>query len=250
MGRMLNNPEFEEITQLIERSKQTALRAVNTSLIELYWQVGAYISQKLSSAAWGEGVVDQLAAYLSRTQPGLRGFTRPNLFRMRQFYETYQDDVKVSPLVRQLPWTHNIIILSQCKRPEEREFYLIMAIRERWSKRELERQSRVALFERSVLDPPKASVALRESRPETLSLFKDAYMVEFLELPVEHSENELQQGLIARPGRLRQGLPETPRKRRNRNPALCQQRSGSRSIQPQPDPVASPGGRVSDKAAG
>ncbi len=198
MGIMLNNPEFEEIIQLIEHSKQTALSMVNTSLIELYWQVGAYISQKLSSASWGEGVVDQLAAYLARTQPGLRGFTRPNLFRMRQFYETYQDDVKVSPLVRQLAWTHNIIILSQCKRPEEREFYLVMAIRERWSKRELERQLRVALFERSVLDPPKASVALREQRPEALTVFKDAYLLEFLGLSAGHNEQELHHGLLVR----------------------------------------------------
>jgi predicted nuclease of restriction endonuclease-like (RecB) superfamily len=83
-------------------------------------------------------------------QPGLRGFTRPNLFRMRQFYEAYQGDAIVSPLVRLLPWTHNLIILSQSKRPEEREFYLRMAGQEKWSKRELERQFKTA-FERTVL---------------------------------------------------------------------------------------------------
>ena len=68
---------------------------------------------------------------------GLRGFTRRNLFRMRQFYATYQGDEKVAPLVRQLPWTHNLIILSQSKTPQEREFYLKTAIREKWSKRDL-----------------------------------------------------------------------------------------------------------------
>lgn len=141
-------PAFDEIVELIKRSRQNALRAVNTSLIELYWQVGAYISNKLATAAWGEGVVDQLAAHLARTQPGLRGFTRPNLFRMRQFFEAYSDEEKVSPLVRQLPWTHNLIILSRCKRSDEREFYIRFTIRERWSKRELERQCKSALFER------------------------------------------------------------------------------------------------------
>lgn len=87
--------------------------------------------------------------------PGLRGFTRRNLFRMRQFYQTYAGDEKVSPLVTQLPWTHNLIILGQSKRREEREFYLCMAVQERWSKRELERQFRLGAFERAVLNPPK-----------------------------------------------------------------------------------------------
>lgn len=193
-----NLSAFDEIVGLIERSQQTALRAVNTSLIELYWQVGAYIINKLATSAWGESVVDQLASYLAQTQPGLRSFTWPNLFRMRQFFETYQDDAIVSPLVRQLPWTHNLIILSQSKRSDEREFYLRMTIKEQWSKRELERQFKAALFERSVLNPPQATAALAQSRPETLAMFKDAYMVEYLDLPLEHSESELHQGLISR----------------------------------------------------
>jgi predicted nuclease of restriction endonuclease-like (RecB) superfamily len=104
-------------------------------LIDLYWQVGAYISQKLESAEWGAGVVDQLASHLSHTQPGLRGFTRSNLFRMRQYYETYREDEKVAPLVRLLTWTNNLIIMGQSKRHEEREFYLKMAIQGKWGRR-------------------------------------------------------------------------------------------------------------------
>ena len=77
---------------------------------------------------------------LARTQPGLRGFTRSNLFRMRQFYETYREGETVAPLVRQIAWTHHLMILGQCKRREEREFYLRMAVPERWGKRALERQ--------------------------------------------------------------------------------------------------------------
>ena len=133
-------PDFSEVVHLIAAARQHAYQAVNTTLIDLYWQVGAYISNKIKAAEWGDGVVDALAKHLAVTQPNLQGFTRRNLFRMRQFYETYQDDQIVSPLVRQLPWTHNLIILSQSKHAEEREFYLRMAIKERWSKRELERQ--------------------------------------------------------------------------------------------------------------
>lgn len=167
-------------------------------MVDLYWQVGEYISRKIASAEWGDGVVDELARFLARTQPGLRGFTRPNLFRMRQFYEAYAGDEKVSALLRQLPWTHNLIILSQSKRAEEREFYLRMAIQERWSKRELERQFQTALFERAVLHPPKVSSLARQLHPQAASIFKDSYVVEFLDLPDGHSEADLHQGLINR----------------------------------------------------
>ena len=91
--------DFNEITQLITAARQRAVQAVNTSLIELYWQVGRTISRKIAQAEWGDGVVTQLAAHLARVQPGLRGFTRSNLFRMKQFYEAYHADEKVSPLV-------------------------------------------------------------------------------------------------------------------------------------------------------
>ena len=193
-----NDEQFGEVLALIHSARQRAVQAVNTQLIELYWQVGAYISRKLEQAEWGDGVVAQLADYLARTQPGLRGFTRPNLFRMRQFYEAYRGDEKVSPLVRQLPWTHNLIILSQSKRPEEREFYLRMALQEKWSKRELERQFKAALFERSVLNPAKVTAVVTQTHPAALEVFRDSYMLEFLDLPGGHAEADLHQGLLAR----------------------------------------------------
>ncbi len=189
-------PVFSQIVQLIRSSRQQALETVNTVLIDLYWKVGEIISRKLESAEWGDGVVPQLAAYIAQTQPGLRGFTLRNLFRMRQFYEAYRDDSIVSPLVTQLPWTHHLIILSQSKRPEEREFYLKMAVRERWSKRELERQFKMALFERVVLTPAKVSPLVTQIHPQALSIFKDAYMLEFLGLPTGHAEADLHRGLL------------------------------------------------------
>lgn len=190
-------PAFDEIVAMIEGSRQRALQAANTELVTLYWQVGEHISRKLESAEWGDGVVDQLAQHLSRTQPGLRGFTRRNLFRMRQFFETYRDDEKVSALLTQLPWTHNLIILGQAKRPEEREFYLRMAIQEKWSTRDLEQQFRLALFERSVLHPPRVSALLTQMHPAAACVFKDAYVVDFLQLPESHSESDLHSSLLA-----------------------------------------------------
>ena len=189
---------FFEVVQLIASARQRAIQAVNTSLIDLYWQVGEIISRKIASAEWGDGVVDQLAAHIAQTQPSLRGFTKRNLFRMRQFYDTYKDDVIVTPLVTQLPWTHNLIILSQSKHPKEREFYLRMAVQEKWGKRELERQFKNAVFERTVLEPAKVSAALTQLHPTALSEFKDAYMLEFLGLPDDHSEADLHQNLLAK----------------------------------------------------
>lgn len=203
-----SNDRFNEVLALIRSARQQAVQAVNTQLIDLYWQVGGYISRKMEKAEWGDSVISQLAEHLAQTQPGLRGFTRPNLFRMRQFYDTYRGDSIVSPLVRQLPWTHNMIVLSQSKHPQEREFYLRMAIQEKWSKRELERQLKAALFERSVTQPAKASAVLKQTHPAALEIFRDAYMVEFLDLPGVHAETDLHQGLL---GRLKEFLIELGR---------------------------------------
>jgi predicted nuclease of restriction endonuclease-like (RecB) superfamily len=187
---------FSKIVGLIAAAREKSLKAVNTALIDLYWMVGEIISRKIASAEWGDGVVAELAEYIARTQPGLRGFTRSNLFRMRQFYETYKDDEKVAPLVRQLPWSHNLIILGQSKRSEEREFYLRIAIQERWTKRELERQFNSALFARVLLSPPKVSPVVRQLHPEALSIFKDSYNLEFLGLSQVHAETDLHRALI------------------------------------------------------
>ena len=195
---LVPDDQFGEVLALIKDARLRAAQTVNTQLIELYWQVGAYISRKLEQAEWGDAVVSQLADYLKQTQPGLRGFTRSNLFRMRQFYETYCHYEKVAPLARQLSWSHNLIILGQSKQEEEREFYLRMAVQEKWSKRELERQFKAALFERSVTQPAKVSAVLKQTHPAALEVFRDAYMVEFLGLPDSHAEADLHQGLLAK----------------------------------------------------
>jgi predicted nuclease of restriction endonuclease-like (RecB) superfamily len=206
--RSTTDDRFNEVLALIHGAKQQAMQAVNTRLIELYWQVGAYISRKLERAEWGDSVVNQLAEHLAQAQPGLRGFTRRNLFRMRQFYEAYRDDEKVSALLTQLPWTHNLLILTQSKHPQEREFYLRLAAQEKWSTRELERQFKSALFERSVTQPAKISAVLKQTHPSALEIFRDAYMLEFLELPGGHAETDLHQGLL---GRLKEFLIELGR---------------------------------------
>lgn len=201
MNSNLPNPTtatatFSEVVQLIQTAKQQAFKVVNTTLLNLYWQIGTIISKKLESAEWGDGIVKQLAKHIAHTEPSLRGFTRPNLFRMRQFYETYRDKPDLQALALQLPWTHNLIIMGQAKHEEEREFYLRLVIREQWGKRELERQFKGALFERTVLNPIKVSPLVRRTHPQADSVFKDAYILEFLGLPNVHHEADLHRGLL------------------------------------------------------
>ena len=201
---------FAEIVVLIEQARQRAYQAVNSELVGLYWRIGEYISAKLAAAVWGEGVVDSLAQHLARTIPGQRGFTRRNLFRMRQFFEAYSTaDKEVTALLTQLPWTHNLIILTQSKRPEEREFYLRLAVQEKWTSRELERQYSLGTFERAVLSPAKVSAALTQMHGAAAgAAFKDAYSVEFLNLQAGHTEADLHSGLL---GQLRTFLIELGR---------------------------------------
>ncbi|MBP8809419.1 MAG: DUF1016 family protein [Kofleriaceae bacterium] len=189
---------FLEVVALIHAARSRAYAAVNVELVNLYWRVGEYLDGKLSSAAWGDAVVESLAQYLATHQPSLRGFTRRNLFRMRQFFLTYRDDATVRPLVPRLSWSHHLIILEQAKRPEERAFYVDLAIRERWSRRELERQLKAAAFERVTLAPTKVPppVALLPGAPP--SPFKDAYVVEFLGLGGGHDERDLHRALLSR----------------------------------------------------
>jgi predicted nuclease of restriction endonuclease-like (RecB) superfamily len=89
-----------------------------------------------------------LAEYIAQKQPNLKGYSKQNLWRMKQFYETYRDDEKLSTLLAEISWSHNVAIVSRCKMVEEREFYIRLSIKERLSFRELERQIDTSSFER------------------------------------------------------------------------------------------------------
>lgn len=187
---------FAYLLAHIQQTRQQVFAQVNTALLELYWSVGKTISEKVVSAGWGKGVVKQLAAYLASQAPDIKGFSDKNLWRMKQFYETYQHDIKLASLVRVLPWTHNTIIFSRCKSNREREHYLTLVQRERLSSRELERHINAAHFERSFIEQPKLSAVLRQSHPIANTIFKDNYTLEFLGLPSSHSESDLQKAII------------------------------------------------------
>ena len=193
-----SQPDFDEVLRLIDAARLRAVTAVNTALIDLYWAIGEYINQRVLERGWGKGTVQELAGYIQRRLPNARGYSASNLWRMMQFFDTYCSLPKLAPLVRVLSWTHNLLIMGRSKHDEEREFYLRMCLREHWSKRELERQLSGALFQRVVLSPAKLSPVVRELHPDAASVFKDSYLVDFLNLPRDHSEADLHQGLVER----------------------------------------------------
>lgn len=216
---------FSDIIQLIQQSRNSAIKAVNVELINLYWNVGSYIKDKLAAAGWGDKTVEELATFVQKNNPELKGFNRRGLYRMIQFYETYapskliisteqqtlsNDNSKIVSSVRtqfepknirntilvQLSWTHHRTIFSRCKMEEEREFYIRLCIRENYSVRELDRQISASLFERTMIGNSKLPPEAKAIHIDIASTFKDSYVFEFLNLPETHNENDLQKGLI------------------------------------------------------
>jgi predicted nuclease of restriction endonuclease-like (RecB) superfamily len=187
---------FTDIIQLIKQSRTNAIKAVNAELINLYWNIGEHISKKIEQSEWGDSVVTELANFIKAQEPEIKGFSDKNIWRMKQFYENYKDFPKLSTLLREISWSHNLAIFSRCKTVEEREFYLKLAKQENYSFRELERQISASLFERTMIGNSKLSTALRESNHDLTNTFKDRYVFEFLNLPEPHSESDLQRGLV------------------------------------------------------
>ncbi len=187
---------FTDIIQLIKQSRTNAIKAVNIELINLYWNIGEYISTKIELSEWGDSIVTELAKFIQKHEPEIKGFSDKNIWRMKQFYETYKYFPKLSPLVREISWTNNLLIFSRCKTVEEMEFYLKLVKQENYSKRELDRQISASFFERTMIGNSKLSPTVRESNNDLSNTFKDSYVFEFLNLTDLHSESDLQRGLV------------------------------------------------------
>jgi predicted nuclease of restriction endonuclease-like (RecB) superfamily len=187
---------FAVVIKLIKQSQSKAIKAVNAELIDLYWNVGKFISKKLEKSEWGDSVVSELADYIKKNEPAVKGFSDKNIWRMKQFYETYKNFPKLSTMLREISWSHNLAIFSRCKTVEEREFYLRLAKRENYSFRELDRQISASLFERTMIGSSKLSTVLRAPNHSLANTFKDSYVFEFLSLTEPHNENDLQRGLV------------------------------------------------------
>lgn len=99
----VSQADFSEVLKLIQSHKQKLVVQANHVQLDTYWQVGAYLSHKVANGGWGKGVVKELAEWLKKQDADLKGFSPQNLWRMKQFFETYAEDQKLSPAVRELP---------------------------------------------------------------------------------------------------------------------------------------------------
>lgn len=194
MSNIKNNDNFSEIISIIETAKIRALKAVNTELITMYYEVGKYLSELCSKSNFGDKVINDVEMYISKNNPTIKGFNRRGLYRMKQFYELYKDDELVTPLVTLISWTNHLIIMSGCKTKEERLFYIKLCIKENYSKRELERQIDSAYYQRYLLSVNKP---LPEVVPNVVKgNILDTYVLEFLDLPEQYTENNLKKAII------------------------------------------------------
>lgn len=191
---------FNDIVKMIENRKNNAYRKVNEELIKLYWEFGEYISKISSNTEWGTKVIDKLTDFMQKNYPTLKGFNRRGLYRMKQFYETYNEyPTIVSTLLTQLNWSNHVKILSGTKTIEEKEFYIRIAIKENYSARELSRQMKSGYYERYMLSDGKApfsdnKLINEDEIPSTK--FLDTYALEFLNLSEGYSEKDLRKAII------------------------------------------------------
>lgn len=191
-----NNNPFKEIATIVENAKERAYRKVNEELILMYQEVGKYISEKTKEASYGSGFVDNIAEFFSTNYPELKGFNRRGLYRMKQFYELYSGDEKVSTLLTQLSWSNHLKIMSGAKSKEEREFYINLAIKENLTHRELVRQMDSGYYERYMLSSERNLPAIQRAKQETHNLFMDSYVLEFLDAPKIGNERDFQKSIL------------------------------------------------------
>lgn len=186
--------QFSHITTLISKAKENAFHAVNKELVTLYWHIGEYVSLQVEKKAWGKSVVKELSLFIQRSEPNIVGFSPQNIWRMKQFFETYKDFPKLSTLSREIGWSHNLILIG-LKENKEKEFYLRMTVKEKWSSRELQRQINSSCFERVMLANTKLAPMERVFPKEVTDTFKDTYVLELLQLPESHLEKDLRKAI-------------------------------------------------------
>lgn len=182
------------LINIINESRQNALKKVNEELIRMYWKVGEYLTNEVEKASFGDSYVDSMAIAIQEAFPGIKGFNRRGLYRMKQFYETYANDEFVSALLTQISWTNHLLIMSKSKTMEERHFYLSLCIKEAYSSRELERQMESGYYERYMLS--KEKILPEPITGLKMNPFLDSYVIEFLDLPNNFKETDLRKGLI------------------------------------------------------
>ena len=190
---------LKEIKERVRSAQYEALKTVNKELISLYWDIGRIIVERQKGASWGKSVVERLSIDLQNEFPGISGFSPRNIWRMRDFYITYGENQKLTPLVAEISWTHNLMILKKCRDELEREFYIRMTKKHGWSKSALLSQIENQTYEKTMINQTNFDRALPEniSIPARLAV-KDEYTFDFLEMGDERTERHLEYAILAK----------------------------------------------------
>ncbi|MEM9846603.1 MAG: PDDEXK nuclease domain-containing protein [Bacteroidota bacterium] len=188
---------LSEVKAAIQTARLKAMRAVNTQLIELYWNLGRMIVERQEQHSWGKSVVEKLSKELKKAFPSERGYSSRNLWNMREFYVECSKFKNLQPLVAEISWTKNIIIFQKCKDALQREFYIKMTKKYGWTKNVLIHQIENQSYEKFLLNQTSFEQALPDGlKNQTILAVKDEYVFDFLELSNEHSEYELEQAIL------------------------------------------------------
>jgi predicted nuclease of restriction endonuclease-like (RecB) superfamily len=134
-----NTVEFNNVIQIIETAQRETYKIVNTKLIDLYWSIGELVSKKIETDGWGKSTVQELSDFIHQKYPQSFGFSAQNIWKMRQFYESFDYNQKLATLSRELSWSHNVIIMT-LKSDEQKEF---LNLPEKYSEKQ---------FEQAILD--------------------------------------------------------------------------------------------------
>lgn len=190
-------PLVQDIKELIHKKQYHVLQIMNAETINLYWEIGEEIYRQQKENGWGKSIVQVLSKELQKEFPGAKGYSASNLWRMRNFYLTYRDSEKLAPMVREISWSNNIIIMEKCDNALQREFYIQMAKRYGWTKRVLANFIETQTYEKYLLNQTNFDLTLPEERRVQAKLaVKDEYTFDFAELSPEYSEYELEIQLV------------------------------------------------------
>ena len=187
-----------QVKEIVRSAQYSALKAVNKELVGLYWDIGRLIADRQEREGWGNSVVVQLSSDLREEFPGVKGFSISNLWRMKRFFQSFIGS-KLAPLVREIGWSHNLVVMERCHDDLEREFYIRMTRKFGWSKNVLIHQIENQSYEKTLLGQTNFEKVLTPNQQWFAKLaVKDEYTFDFLERGEEHSERELERSLIGR----------------------------------------------------